>query len=158
VLTYRYALVASGVRIEQRFETEDAVMPFAAGFHPYFQVSQSEKARVRIPTDARRAFDNVTKRQVDLAGSGSIDLAAKEVDLHLVDHGRSEASLELGDGGRVVVRGSPAFSRWVVWTLADREFVCLEPWTAPANALNTGEGLLVARRGEPIDLLCELIA
>jgi galactose mutarotase-like enzyme len=155
VLTYRYRLVETGVRIEQRFETEDAEMPFSAGFHPYFQVPASDKARARVVTAARRAFDNVTKREIELAGS--IDLTAKEADLHLVDHGGSEAVLELGDGRRVEVKASPPFSRWVVWTLAGRDFVCLEPWTAPANALNTGADLLVCRRREPVDLCCDLM-
>jgi galactose mutarotase-like enzyme len=154
VLTYRYRLRGAGVRIEQRFETEDDEMPFSAGFHPYFQVPTADKARARIVTPATRAFDNVTKREIDL--TGPIDLTAKEVDLHLVDHGSSEAVLELGDGYRVEVKASSAFSRWVVWTLEGRDFVCLEPWTAPANALNTGADLLVARRDEPVDLFCDI--
>jgi galactose mutarotase-like enzyme len=156
VLTYRYRLLETGVRIEQRFETEDAEMPFSAGFHPYFQVPARDKARARVVTAATRAFDNVTKRERTLAREHFIDLTANEVDLHLVDHGGSEAVLELGDGRRVEVEASSAFSRWVVWTLAGRDFVCLEPWTAPANALTTGVDLLVSRKGEPVDLYCDL--
>jgi galactose mutarotase-like enzyme len=29
----------------------------------------------------------------------------------------------------------------VVWTVAGKGYVCLEPWTAALDALNTGEGL-----------------
>jgi galactose mutarotase-like enzyme len=36
----------------------------------------------------------------------------------------------------------------VVWTLAGKDFVCLEPWTAGADALNTGEKLLTLAPGE----------
>jgi len=31
-----------------------------------------------------------------------------------------------------------------VWTLRGRDFVCVEPWTARANALNDGQALAVA--------------
>ncbi|HVH41751.1 MAG TPA: galactose mutarotase, partial [Labilithrix sp.] len=58
VATYRYSLRGAALRIEQRFEnTGTTPMPFAAGFHPYFQLPQAEKARARVPTKATRAWD-----------------------------------------------------------------------------------------------------
>jgi galactose mutarotase-like enzyme len=151
----RYALAGTTLTIETRVEHtaprttdgQDAVppMPFALGFHPYFYVPDADKARASIPTTATRAYDNVTKTMVDVRGP--IDLTVKEVDLHLVDHGASSATLQRGDDA-ILVTGSPAFGRWVVWTLAGKDFVCLEPWTAAANALNTGEKLLTLEAGE----------
>ena len=114
-------------------------MPFGVGFHPYFQVADADKARTRVTTAAKRAFDNVTKKNIDL--TGPIDLTQKEVDLHLLDHGGAESSL-IHPGGTVTLRGSSEYTHWVVWTLAGRDFVCLEPWTCPGNSLNTGERLI----------------
>jgi galactose mutarotase-like enzyme len=155
VARLRYALAGTTLTIETRVENtaprrtnaQDAAppMPFALGFHPYFYVADADKARASIPTAATRAYDNVTKTMIDVRGP--IDLTAKEVDLHLVDHGASSATLHRGDDA-IVVTGSPAFGRWVVWTLAGKDFVCLEPWTAAANALNTGEKLLTLAPGE----------
>lgn len=140
VVRLRYTLAGTKLTVETRLESrDDAPMPFALGFHPYFHVPDAEKARARIPTSATRAFDNVTKQTVDVRGP--VDLTRKEVDLHLVDHAEHAATLERG-GDRVVVSADPEFGRWVVWTLAGKDFVCLEPWTAAADALNTGEGLL----------------
>lgn len=154
-LTYRYVLGATALRIEQRFEARGPrAMPFGAGFHPYFRVESAQKAAARVPTAATRAWDNAKKEQVGL--TGPIDLTRDEVDLHLLDHGASSATLERGDGHRVELRASPELRRWVVWTLAGRAFVCLEPWTCPANALNTGEGLLVATPGTPVELALEM--
>ena len=62
----------------------------------------------------------------------------------------------LGDGGRLEVSGSPELQRWVIWTLAGKEFVCLEPWTGPGDGLNTGRGLLLAAPGETRVLWSEL--
>jgi galactose mutarotase-like enzyme len=35
------------------------------------------------------------------------------------------------------------FSALVFWTLKGKDFYCLEPWSAPRNAINTGNKLLV---------------
>jgi galactose mutarotase-like enzyme len=112
-------------------------MPFGVGFHPYFRLDDGRKASAVVPTDAKRAFDNARKGMVSLS---RIDLAREEVDLHLEGHGGG--ALELHDGPRhLVVRGSDAFTQWVVWTLAGRDFVCLEPWSCPGDAMNTGDRL-----------------
>jgi galactose mutarotase-like enzyme len=146
VARIRYALAGTTLTIETKVtNTGNDAMPFALGFHPYFHVPDAAKARARIPTNATRAFDNVTKTVVDV--KGPIDLTAKEVDLHLFDHTGDGASLDRGTD-RIVVRGGPELGRWVIWTLAGKDFVCLEPWTAGADALNTGDKLLTVAPGE----------
>jgi galactose mutarotase-like enzyme len=135
-VTLRYVVRPGALRIEQVVANTGALaMPFGFGFHPYFAFAQADKARVVVATRATRAFDNVVK--ADVALPGPIDLTAPEVDLHLLDHGSSESAV-----GDVVVRASPEYTRWVVWTLRGKDFVCLEPWTCPGNSMNTGDGLL----------------
>lgn len=144
-LDYTYSLCGAAVTVEQRIEnTGHHPMPFAAGLHPYFLVRDDEKAGCVVETPATRAWDNVAKQEVTLAG---IDLTQKEVDLHLHDHGSSTARMSWA-GKTVTVACSPEMVRWVVWTLAGWDFVCLEPWTAPGNALNTGDRLIVLGPGE----------
>lgn len=154
-LDYRFSLTGPALRIEQRVHNPGPLpLPFGCGFHPYFHVPQEEKSGARIENKATRAFDNVTKQEVAL--TGAIDLSAQEVDLHLEDHGRADCALVLEGGARVEVSGSPELSRWVIWTLAGKEFVCLEPWTGPGDGLNTGLGLLVAAPGETRALWTEI--
>ncbi len=154
-LTFRYVLRGARLRIEQRLENRGpAAMPFAMGFHPYFYVPDGEKARASIATPAARAWDNAAKRAIVI--DGPIDLTRPEVDLHLEDHGRSDATLALADGARIEVSGSPEYWRWVVWTLAGKDFVCLEPWTAAGDALNTGEHLLEVAAGGARELWTEI--
>jgi galactose mutarotase-like enzyme len=160
VARIRYAIKGTRLSVETTIENRSKdPMPFALGFHPYFCVPDGEKAQARITTDATRAFDNVTKETIDLGGP--IDLTAKEVDLHLVDHRPHESTLQLGGGRSVIVAADPAFRRWVVWTLAGKDFVCLEPWTAPANALNAGaesEDLIVLAPNESRTLAIAITA
>lgn len=127
------------LRIDQQISNRsDTPMPFGVGFHPYFLVPDARKAEARIPTAATRAFDNTRKQAGPFPG---FDLTRDEVDLHLIDHGSTSAELQLPDG-RVTVAGSEEYAYWVVWTLKGRDFVCVEPWTCPGDALNTGERLL----------------
>jgi galactose mutarotase-like enzyme len=136
LVTLRYEARPRALRIEQTVtNVGGAPMPFGFGFHPYFAVAQADKARLTVATHATRAFDNVAKKDVTLWNP--LDLTAPEVDMHLYDHGSSECAL-----GDVVVRASPEYTHWVIWTLRGKDFVCLEPWTCPANALNTGHRLI----------------
>src|SRR6185312_5903860 len=127
-------------------------MPFALGFHPYFHVTDAAKAKVRVATAATRAYDNVAKQNIQIAG---IELAKPEVDLHLIDHDATASAL-LTPTGDIRVRGSDEFTTWVVWTLGGRDFVCLEPWTSPRNALNTGEHVLEVPPGATRQLWLEI--
>ena len=142
---YTYSLRGTVLEITQRFTNDGPkTMPFGAGFHPYFAIAQADKATATIETGATRAFDNVSKTEGRL---GPIALGAGEVDLHFVDHGPVPCSLRW-EHGEIEVRGSSEFSRWVVWTLPGKDFVCVEPWTCPGNALNTKQTLLFLPPGE----------
>jgi galactose mutarotase-like enzyme len=146
--TLVYTLGPKSIRIDQRVENKSSTpMPFGFGFHPYFSVLDSEKAGARVPTRATRAFDNKKKVVADIP-PGGIDLTADEVDMHLLDHDSTSAELHVANRASIVVMGSPEYARWVIWTLRGRDFVCVEPWTCPGNALNTGEGLIELAPGE----------
>ncbi len=150
---YTYRLRGRAIAIEMRVENRGGTpMPFGAGFHPYFAVRDADKAAARIATAATRAFDNVKKEDVPFTG---FDLTAPEVDMHLYDHGSTEGTLSAGDLA-VSVRGSAEYGHWVVWTLRGRDFVCLEPWTCPGNALNTGDRLIVLAPGEAREMRLEI--
>jgi galactose mutarotase-like enzyme len=145
----RYAVRPGALRIEQTVaNTGAAPLPFGFGFHPYFAFAQAHKAQLVVATRATRAFDNVAKADVTL--SGPLDLTAPEVDVHLHDHGSSESAV-----GDVLVRASPEYTHWVVWTLRGKDFVCLEPWTCPGNALNTGDRLIELAAGASRSLWVE---
>ncbi len=145
VAEYTYILKGTMLRIEQRFTSSGGeAMSFGAGFHPYFHVKQSEKAQTKIGTKATRAFDNVAKAEITFE---KIDLTKREVDLHLLDHGAEPCTIA-SPTSKVVVRGSPEYSHFVVWTLEGKDFVCVEPWTCPGNALNTRDRLITIEPGE----------
>jgi galactose mutarotase-like enzyme len=135
-----YVLANDTLTIEQAYtNANDMLMPLHVGFHPYFHVADTAKARTRIETDATRAFDNLTGQVVPFTG---FDLTRAEVDLHLLDPRTRTTRLITGDGATVRLEMDETFTAVVVWTRAGQDFVCVEPWSAPADALNTGEGLI----------------
>lgn len=112
-------------------------LPCAFGFHPYFALEN--KTGVSIDTRTTTVFDNVRKEVVPFTG---FDFNKPEQDLYLLDHGSTGSVLHYADGASLAIRGSSEFSRWVVWSLASKDYVCIEPWSAPPDALNTGESLI----------------
>lgn len=137
-LRLAFSLSGSSLRVTSGvFNDSERELRFGLGFHPYFAVT--DKAHATVDTCATKAFDNVTKRVIPFTG---FDFTTKEVDLHLIDHGSTASALHLEGGKRIEVAASHEFTRWVVWSLPEKPFVCVEPWTCPGNAMNTGEQLL----------------
>jgi galactose mutarotase-like enzyme len=147
--------------ITNRGDASEGPMPCGYGFHPYFPVSIADKARAKITSDATRAFDNRTGRDVDFDAT-KLDLGGDEVDLHLLDHHGTKSALIIPGAPSVALEGSAHFRRWVVWTLPQKPFVCLEPWSCPGDALNRErEGdrdLVVLAAGERHDFTLTLLA
>jgi galactose mutarotase-like enzyme len=138
-----YSLAGGCLRTTLRItNTGKESLPYALGYHPYFAVT--DKRRALVSTEATRVFNNLSKQVEPFKG---VDFTQAEVDLHLLDHRQASATLELEDR-KIIVRASDDFGVWVLWTLAGKEFVCLEPWTAPGNALNSGERLIHVAPGD----------
>jgi galactose mutarotase-like enzyme len=135
--TYAVSLVGEKLLLEWRLVNRSTVtMPWHFGLHPYFAAPDKTKARV----DARgtRAWDNTNQRYVAYQ---SPEFEFGVVDLHLLDPVVPAVDFERGDGRTIRLEWSAPYSTLVMWTLPDKPFVCVEPWTAPTGALASEEGL-----------------
>ena len=150
----RYTLSGTCLRIHFHVENrDDAPLPFALGFHPYFLVKSAQKPKLKIETAATKVYDNVQKRVLPFTG---FDLTQPVVDVRLLDHDQTRCHLQLPDDARIELRGSADFKLWVVWTLEKKDFVCVEPWTAHPDALNTNEGVIQVEPGGTHEATFEL--
>jgi galactose mutarotase-like enzyme len=134
----RFAVTVADGRLTLEWRltnTGASTLPLHFGIHPYFRVPLATKAGARVDHKATRAWDNVRARDVDV---GELRLDGPEVDVHLLDHPTTATTLHRGDGKRVQLSWTPQFTTLVVWTQPGKEFVCVEPWTAPGGALTTG--------------------
>jgi galactose mutarotase-like enzyme len=136
--TVTYRVTAGALAIEAHVENRSASpMPFGFGTHGYFALADA--ASFTLASKATRAFDNVTKSEVAFDAS-ALSVGEREIDLHLLDHDAASISFTVDDV-RVTI-DAPDHARWVIWSLPGRPFVCVEPWTCPGNALNTGASLI----------------
>lgn len=145
-LLFTYVLEGGRLTIVQRYtNTGDVEMPIQPGLHPYFYLPDAQKGAARVLAEATTVFDNRTGKTETLRGP--LDLTADELDLHLLDHWPREVhivrpcdrdlDLALGVHDRILV----------IWTLRGSDFLCVEPWSAPANALNEEKALRVPPNG-----------
>jgi len=168
-LEFTVEVIGRSLRILQSYENRSETrMPLHSGFHPYFAVPAREKGAAGIEAPLARAWDKVAGREVSLQG---FDLTAPEVSLSVLKTGETGAAAAAGAAGAadmtvarlsapslpaVEIEVSPELTQWVIWTLGGRDFLCVEPWTAPADALNTGIGLLWLAPGERREMKLEV--
>lgn len=120
----------------------DRPMPAHMGFHPYFLVPDSRKAEIRVEAIATKAFDNKSGVSADYSPPS---LAVDELDYHILDPTGGAVRLSGPDPASFLRLDYGGFPTVVLWTLRGRDFVCMEPWSAPAGALATGAGLVVLK-------------
>jgi len=123
-------------------------LPLHCGLHPYFRADPARKTGLRVHTDARHVFDNVTgeTRALD-EFDYALDFDAPVVDAALLDHAAQPLRVERPGCSPLALEWE-GFRTVVVWTLREREFLCVEPWTGPPGALASGAGLLHVPPGE----------
>ncbi len=145
-LVFRYELRDATLAIHQRYENlGDRPMPIHPGLHPYFRVEDWSKRQARVVTAATRVFDNRTGETLPLAAA--IEFGSGELDLQILDHGQPGIRLDRPGACAVQLAYDDASTVVTLWTLPSRDFVCVEPWSRQADALNRGDALSVPPGG-----------
>lgn len=144
-VTLRFRAENGGLTIAQCYENMDVKpMPFNYGFHPYFRVEQLEKATVEADAQAQVDF---TKGAAIPFGHGEIRVTipegAPESGAALAGV-RSPAILHLPEEGReLVLEFDSSFTQMVLWTMAGKPFLCVEPVNGMPNSLVSETGLVL---------------
>ncbi|GAB3253920.1 aldose 1-epimerase family protein [Alteromonas gracilis] len=151
VLAIRYSLDDSGltVRLSATLEAGPGPAPMAVGFHPYLTAGSAVvgddvlelPGRTRVLVDEALipvGAEPVTGTAYDFVGGRR--LGAQELDDCWTDLASPVARLTGTDG--VTELWADASLPWLqAFTHPDRRTVAVEPMSAPADALNSGEGL-----------------
>ncbi len=138
-LAFTYQLKGNTLEIQQRYTNHSTEpMPFSTGLHPYFFTSDKTKLEFEIP--ASQYQDQITKEVHPF--SGTFDLSRDEIDVAFRQVNGSSASVaDTGRRLKVTLSYSDLYSTLVFWTVKGKDYYCLEPWSAPRNAFNTGDHL-----------------
>jgi aldose 1-epimerase len=137
--------------IETTILAED-LLPVSFGFHPYFGITSVPRDKWRlelpamrklvvddrgIPTGKDKAFDHVDAPLGDL----NLDAGFSGLDEH-------PAFSLSGDGRRITLEFLENYRYAQVFAPKGKDFVALEPMTAPTSALTSGQGLRLVEPGK----------
>ena len=162
-LEFTYKLKGSELIISQRFTNLSGtmeglpaqVMPFSTGLHPYFLVSDKTQLHFEIP--AMQYRDQITQKLHDF--TGCFDPTIDEIDgIFGPLTGLAAIATDSSRKLRIALGYNFAYSNLVFWTVKGKNYYCLEPWTAPRNAMNTGKLLTYLQPGASYETLVHLNA
>ena len=136
----------------------DTVLPYYAGFHPYFRLpdAESDWSKVQVSCHPSRRL-HYNERLVDVVGDGDVpgfptsvtDPDINEI-LTMIPEPQT-LTLNYPDGMQLEltaegVQGEHLFPYVQLYRMPDKPFFCAEPWMGHPNAMNTCYGV---RRLEP---------
>ena len=153
-LKFTYQLQGNSLRIQQQYQNLSPVtMPFSTGLHPYFQVGNKQQLTFDIPSNTLQN----QKDQTYSSFSGSFDFEKPEIDVAFTQLSQPIAAFsDLDKGFQLQITYDNLYSNLVFWTLKDKDFICLEPWSAPRNALNSRKSLSYIQPGKTVESSVEL--
>ncbi len=116
-------------------------MPFSLGLHPYF-CADTSKASVVVPS--KLAYFGSDRVEFD-----GVLHATDDLDHVCIDLSGKKSTLDTGLGYSVEVTYEGKYTCVVVWSpMNNTNFVCVEPWSASPDALNTKENLIYLASGK----------
>ncbi|AEF18020.1 Aldose 1-epimerase [Thermoanaerobacterium xylanolyticum LX-11] len=146
-LIFTYILKNGMLTIEQQYVNKsEKNMIFYSGFHPYFYIENKDNASISVDSDA--CYDAIDKKQ--LIFDGEIDFKKTEVNLIFEPKSNECSILDKKRSMKVILKYDEVFKYVVVWALHDKEFICVEPWMAKPNSMNTKEDIKNLKPGDEL--------
>lgn len=139
--TQRYTLSRDGIKLEATITNKDTVpAPAAFGYHPFFRISNPERegievmmpmakhllqtANTNLLTGESEPFDGI----IDLQSGVNYDEAYGDAT------GKRMSLIDRNAGRAVHVDFDEKCELFFMWSPADSDFVCIEPWTRGLGA------------------------
>lgn len=144
-IVFTYRLQGTRLHIDQTYSNKsERPMPFSTGLHPYFHLAEAStrtKSQLQLDIPATRYTDQINQTEHDY--TGSLDWNAPELDLAFRPvSAQQAAAVDPSRQLKISIDYDSVYTTLVFWTVAEKNYYCLEPWSAPRNALNTGTDLL----------------
>lgn len=156
-----YAISPDTLKCRQTYRNlGDHPMPYYAGFHPYFATPNPDEGKEKVfleysPMKRFQYNDTFT----DLIGEKPLfnlptSVTNPEINEQLTkvaDDKLITLSYPNGDAIKMIAEGSEdpdLFPYIQLYTMKDKPFICVEPWMAFPNAMNTVSGVRWLQPGE----------
>ena len=136
-----FKILDFGLEIKQIYKNRgETPLPFYAGFHPYFNIPK-DRAGMKLFFKAQKSFKyNAQLTEV----LGELECLSMPIDLAKIDSYNERLSL-LGPDKKVILSFKDghvlsqisSFDYLQLYTDAQKEFICLEPWMSHPNSFNS---------------------
>lgn len=152
-LTFTYTLKGNTLAIAAEISNQSSQpMPFSLGLHPYFAAPDKSQLEFSIP--GSNYFD---KERNSYGFEGKFDFDQAEIDIAFEQlSGHTATVVDRALGSTLNVTWDHHHPVLVFWTVKGKDFYCLEPWTAPRNAMVSGQNLITLAPGETVNTLVTL--
>jgi len=130
----------------------EEIVPVSFGYHPYLRIPDEKRSRWRVTLGAR---ERLLLGEAMIPTGERVPVARRRFTLaeQVLDDGfdalDKPPQFEASAGDVALrVRFLEGYSYAQVYAPADQDFICLEPMTAPTNALVSGDGLALVALGQ----------
>lgn len=145
VLSLTYALEGGTLIVRQEVQNNSANdMPFYSGYHPFF--AATDKKSIVFDIAAEKYINYATGTKGSFDNNVDFDSPVDHVIFNLQSNVQSFINRK--DGYSLTYKIDSNIKTLVLWTEQGKDFICLEPWMANPDAMNTGEGLYLVKPGE----------
>ena len=153
-----YTYILRGNTLEMRYahtNLSQKPMPFSTGIHPYFAVSDKSQLEFDLPSNEYKLKGDPTVNIFPEV----FNFNSEEIDWAFVNLSKQSAIVtDKSRNLKLTINYDSNYSTLVFWTIKGKDFYCLEPWTGPRNAMNTGEHLLIAEPGKTVETVISITA
>lgn len=154
-LIFTYIIKNGMLTIEQQYiNMSEKNMIFYSGFHPYFYIENKDDALIFVDSDV--CYDAIDKKQ--LIFDGKIDSKKPEVNLIFESKSNECHAVDKKRNMKITLKYDEVFKYVVVWSLHDKEFICIEPWMAKPDSMNTKEDIKILKPGEDLKAVFSISA
>ena len=139
-VTLTFRAENGSIVLAQKYENLDTKpMPYNFGFHPYFRVE--ELSHIQVEATAAQRFDFAAGKVLpfghDFVGL-TLPEGAPETGGALMGVTGPTVLHIPAEGRKLTLEYSPDFPQTVLWTQANKPFLCVEPINGTADGLNKG--------------------
>jgi galactose mutarotase-like enzyme len=147
-VSFTYRIRGGELVIDQTYANHSVIpMPFSTGLHPYFQAPAKNSLIVEIPSPSYQEKQTGETHPF----TGKFDFSQAEIDAAFTNlTGNTTIVSDPHQKLTLTMTQGAEYRNIVFWTVQDKDFYCLEPWTGPRNSLNTGRDLLYVAPGETL--------
>ena len=139
--------------------TGEGNMPFACGWHPYFNLTEGNLADWRIRFDSLSKFHSdsqmIPLREENYDASAGVNLGEEVLDnvfrLKSMEKHITHFYNKSKEESLYIEQSSKDFPFLVVFAPENSNSVAIEPMSANTDAFNTGDGLIILAPGESFD-------